>query len=42
MKIIINGAGRIGRNLIRRLSERNYDVLQINDPYLTIENLVIY
>ena len=39
MKIIINGAGRIGRNLIRRLSERNYDVLQINDPYLTIENL---
>lgn len=40
MNILVNGAGRIGRNLIRRLIfSKKHRLNQINDPYLTIENL---
>lgn len=40
MNILINGAGRIGRCLIRKiLSDENLEVVHINDPYLTSENL---
>lgn len=40
MNITINGAGRIGRCLIRKIvSIDKINLLQINDPYLTAENL---
>ena len=40
MNILINGAGRIGRNFIRRLIfSKKHRLHQINDPFLTIENL---
>ena len=39
MNIIINGAGRIGRCLVRKiLKEDNLNLYQVNDPYLTAEN----
>ena len=40
MKIAINGAGRIGRCLIRRIvSIDKINLFHINDPYLNAENL---
>jgi glyceraldehyde 3-phosphate dehydrogenase len=40
MKVIINGAGRIGRCIIRQLSEvSKFKITNINDPFLTAENL---
>ncbi len=40
MKLIINGAGRIGRCLARRLiTTDGINLCHINDPYMTIENL---
>ena len=40
MKIAINGAGRIGRCLIRKIIlDKNLQLTHINDPYLTHESL---
>ena len=40
MKILLNGAGRIGRRIIHKLIfSKKSDLIQINDPYLSIENL---
>ena len=36
MKIILNGAGRIGRCLIRKIiNDKEIELTQINDPFLT-------
>jgi glyceraldehyde 3-phosphate dehydrogenase len=40
MKIIINGAGRIGRCLIRKIVlDKKLELSQVNDPYMTAANL---
>ncbi len=40
MKILINGAGRIGRTLIRLLLDiKKIKSIIINDPFLNINNL---
>lgn len=40
MKIIVNGAGRIGRCLIRKiLLEDKLELSRVNDPYMSAENL---
>lgn len=40
IKVAINGAGRIGRCLIRLLlKKKNFEITNINDPYLTPQNL---
>ena len=40
MKITINGAGRIGRCLIRKIiKDDTLELNQVNDPYLTAESL---
>ena len=40
MKIILNGAGRIGRCLIRKIiNDKEIELTQINDPFLTAASL---
>lgn len=40
MNIIVNGAGRIGRCLIRKIiQDDTLELTQVNDPYLTAESL---
>ena len=40
MKILINGAGRVGRTLIRLLLDiKKIKSIIINDPFLNINNL---
>ncbi len=40
MKIAINGLGRIGRSILRQMSkDNNFDIVFLNDPKITIENL---
>lgn len=39
MKVGINGFGRIGKTVYKILSDRNIEVPQINDPFLTPEYL---